>query len=604
MIAHMNRDLPTATAPLQTNGRLPRARLVLATADLDVQAAVRGLFGDAVHGGLAIASSTAEAIAALDKRRTDLLLLDLDLDHDEVLAGLSQLRGDSRWQFLPVIVLSGARDGSLRLAALERGATEILAKPLDPVELELRLRNMLALKAYQDRLRNLDPVTGLANRDEFLHRVDTLLAGDGDSPRTLVRLDLVRFRQVIDALGQNAGNQLLASVAQRLNAIFLAAGGQSRRADDAPQIPWLGRMNRDTFLAVLRGHSDEPAVAALLDTLIEALSQPFSLDDDEVVLSPAVGLALFPDHGRLAEELVDRAGLAVRSARQAAGKPLAIYTPEIGEEAQQRLTIEQELRRAIDRNELCVHYQPKHDVKTLAIVGAEALVRWNHPQRGLLGPSAFVALAEESGLVAAIGRSVLESGSRELVAWDEAQASAGNGSPPLRMAINLSALQFDLGNIVPMVALLLKDTGLTPSRLTLELTETLLIDEGDGALDQLRALKHLGVELSLDDFGTGYSSLAYLQRFPLDEIKIDRSFVRDLDSDERAAAIVAAIIALARELKLRVVAEGVETHAQLERLRLLGCDQFQGFLLGQPMAGEVLAARLRRGEPAPTTSAA
>ena len=600
MIALMNRDLPTATAPdtpLEASPqRLPRARLVLASTDRDVQEAVRGLFGDAIHGGLAIAGSPAAAILALDQQRTDLLLLDLDLGHDEALAGLTQLRSDSRWQFLPVIVLSGTRDGSVRLAALERGATEILAKPLDPVELELRLRNMLALKAYQDRLRNLDPVTGLANRDEFLHRVDTLLDGSPETPRTLVRLDLVRFRQVIDALGQDAGNQLLAAVGQRLNTVLLAAGSHGRRADDAPQIPWLGRMNRDTFLALLPGRSSDPEVADVLQTLIEALRQPFSLDEDEIVLSPAVGLAYFPDHGRLAADLVDRAGLAVRAARrQMSGNPQAVYTPQIGEEAQQRLTVEQELRRAIDRNELCVHYQPKHDVRTLAIVGAEALVRWNHPQRGLLGPAAFVSLAEESGLVAAIGRHVLESGSRELVTWDAAQANSARPSKPLRMAINLSALQFGLGNIVPLVARLLDDTGLWPSRLTLELTETLLIDEGDGALDQLRALKRLGVELSLDDFGTGYSSLAYLQRFPLDEIKIDRSFVRDLDTDERAAAIVAAIIALGRELKLRVVAEGVETNAQLERLRLLGCDQFQGFLLGQPMAGEVLAARLRSG---------
>ncbi len=596
MIGLMNRDLSTATATLPpTPHRLPRARLVLASEDSDVELAVRGLFGDTIHGGLAIAGSTAEAIAALDKQRTDLLLLDLDLGHDEALAGLTRLRGDSRWQFLPVIVLSGTGDGSVRLAALERGATEILAKPLDPVELELRLRNMLALKAYQDRLRNLDPVTGLANRDEFLHRVDTLLDGSPTTARTLVRLDLVRFRQVIDALGQNAGNQLLASVGQRLNDVFVAAGSHGRRADDIPQVPWLGRMNRDTFLALLPGRSDEPDVADLLETLIEALRQPFSLDDDEIVLSPAVGLAHFPDHGRLAADLVDRAGLAVRNARHMAGQPLAIYTPQIGEEAQQRLTVEQELRRAIDRNELCVHYQPKHDVRTLAIVGAEALVRWNHPQRGLLGPSAFVALAEESGLVAAIGRHVLESGSRELVAWDAARAGTDSAVTPLRMAINLSALQFGLGNIVPLVARLLDDTGLVPSRLTLELTETLLIDEGDGALDQLKALKRLGVELSLDDFGTGYSSLAYLQRFPLDEIKIDRSFVRDLDTDQRAAAIVAAIIALARELKLRVVAEGVETPGQLDRLRLLGCDQFQGFLLGQPVAGEVLARRLREG---------
>ena len=590
----MNRDQLSATATLPpTPHRLPRARLVLASEDAAVETAVRGLFGDTIHGGLAIAGSTAEAIALLDKQRTDLLLLDLDLGHDEALAGLTRLRGDSRWQFLPVVVLSGTGDGSVRLAALERGATEILAKPLDPVELELRLRNMLALKAYQDRLRNLDPVTGLANRDEFLHRVDTLLEGTPDLPRTLVRLDLVRFRQVIDALGQNAGNLLLAAVGQRLNDVILAAGGHGRRADDVPRVPWLARMNRDTFLALLPGHSDEPEVAELLETLIEALRQPFNLDEDEIVLSPAVGLAHFPDHGRLAADLVDRAGLAVRSARQTAGQPLAIYTPQIGEAAQQRLTVEQELRRAIDRDELCVHYQPKHDVRTLAIVGAEALVRWNHPQRGLLGPGAFVALAEESGLVAEIGRHVLESGSRELVAWDAARRGTRNASTPLRMAINLSALQFGLGNIVPLVAQLLEDTGLGPSRLTLELTETLLIDEGDGALDQLRALKRLGVELSLDDFGTGYSSLAYLQRFPLDEIKIDRSFVRDLATDERAAAIVAAIISLARELKLRVVAEGVETPTQLDRLRLLGCDQFQGFLLGQPVAGEVLARLLR-----------
>jgi len=656
----MDRTFLPPLADFPAAGALRRARVVLASADRTVEAALRSALSRDPNGALAVVASAEAAIAEIEAGRLDLLLLDLDQGSANALGLLSRLRADPRWQFLPVIVLSGADEGAVRLAALQYGATEILAKPIDPIELELRLRNTLALKAHQDRLQQLDPVTGLANRDEFMRRVDALLgeppappdegvstcpaaaasseagtlpvgatsAETGVVPRTLVRLDLDRFRAVLDALGHDASDQLLADVAQRISDVLLeCGGGHSRRANDLTSTPWVARMNRDTFLALLPGSSGDPRVDHCLAALGAALRRPFELDDGEVVLSPTIGIAHFPEHGLVATDLVHRAGLAVRQARRNARAATAVYTPSIGVQAQERLTVEQELRRAIERDEFRVHYQPKHDVRTLDIVGAEALVRWAHPQRGLLQPSSFIELAEESGLVAAIGRRVLEKGCRQLVEWDAVLAgcdggdggdggegegegrgggqrcsnSAGRGREadtrtraPLRMAINLSALQFGLGDIAPAVAAILRDTGLAGSRVTLELTETLLIDEGQDALAQLRALKALGVELSLDDFGTGYSSLAYLRSFPLDELKIDRSFVRDLARDRQAMVIVGAIIALGRALDLRVVAEGVETDAQLAALRELGCDQFQGYLLdGEPVEGAELAARLQ-----------
>jgi predicted signal transduction protein with EAL and GGDEF domain len=623
----MDRTLLSPLADSPAAGAPRRARVVLASADPTAEAALRRALSRDPNGALAVVESAEAAIAEIEAGRLDLLLLDLDQGSADALGLLSRLRADPRWQFLPVIVLSGADEGPERLAALEHGATEILAKPIDPIELELRLRNTLALKAHQDRLQQLDPITGLANRDEFLRRVDALLVetstvSDGGTstvaiddastdpglvPRTLVRLDLDRFRAVLDAVGHDASDQLLAAVGQRISDVLLeCGGGHSRRANDPTSTPWVARMNRDTFLALLPGSSGDPRVDQCLAALRTALRRPFEVDDGEVVLSPTIGIAHFPEHGLVATDLVHRAGLAVRQARRDVGAGTAVYTASIGVQAQERLTVEQELRRAIERDEFRVHYQPKHDVRTLAIVGAEALVRWAHPQRGLLQPSKFIELAEESGLVAAIGRRVLEQGCRQLVEWDAVLAErsgaglrggSGDGvgeEGPLRMAINLSALQFGLGDIAPAVAAILRDTGLAGSRVTLELTETLLIDEGQDAVAQLRALKALGVELSLDDFGTGYSSLAYLRSFPLDEVKIDRSFVRDLGCDRRARAIVGAIIALGRELGLRVVAEGVETEAQLAVLRELGCHQFQGYLLdGEPVEGAELGARLQ-----------
>jgi predicted signal transduction protein with EAL and GGDEF domain len=600
----MDRTPPPALAESLATGRLPRARLVLVSADPSVEVALRAMLSRDAQGAVTTVTDPDAASTAIEARRLDLLLLDLDPSPASALDLIGRLRADARWRFLPIVVLAGGTDPALRLAALERGATDVVDKPADPVELELRLRNTLALKAHYDRLQQLDPVTGLANRDEFLRRVDALLVEGTPAPgeadlrprRTLARLDLDGFRAALDALGQDAGDQLLGVVAQRLIEVIVRCnGGSSRRANDPTLTPWVARMNRDTFLMLLAGGRGDPQLEQCLAAISETLRRPFELDDDAVMLVPTIGIAHFPEHGSVATDLVHRAGLAVRVARRDARLATAVYTASIGERAQERLAVEQELRRAIERDEFRVHYQPKRDVVSLEIVGAEALVRWAHPQRGLLAPSKFIGFAEESGLVAAIGRRVLEIGCRQLVDWDAVLVRRNDDTrrPPLRMAINLSALQFGLGDIAPAVAGILQDTGVAGSRLTLELTETLLIDEGEEALAQLRALKALDVELSLDDFGTGYSSLAYLRRFPLDEVKIDRSFVQDLAHDRSARAIVDAIIGLGRKLGLRVVAEGVEIDAQLAVLRELGCNQFQGYLFdGEPADGAELTRRL------------
>ena len=572
---------------------------------------VQAYLEDAGYSSFVTTTDPTRAWSMLAAHEPDILLLDLKMP---VLSGfeiLAQIRADERWRYLPVIILTAETDGSTKLRALELGATDILAKPVDASELALRLRNALGFKAYQDRLQKLDPLTGLANRREFMRRVDgalnepdadlekaavdrmapnsrrTSLAHLDSLPRTLMLLDLDRFKQVNDGLGHHAGDALLRSVAQRLSAVVADFGGGSKRADDLGGTPWLSRINSDKFMALLPGTAGDEQHEHCIQSIVNCFARPFHVAGKELIVTSSIGLAIYPDHGTTAEALTQNAELAMAVSKRMGTNRITVYSETIGSRATERLTVEQELRRAIDRHELRVHFQPKVSGKTLRMAGVEALVRWQHPERGLILPGQFIPIAEEVGLMGDIGRWVLETACQQVAAWDAMQL------PRIDLAVNLSPTQFAIGDVGSLVTRALTLSGLDPDRLTLELTETILVGGTEDTAERLRELKRIGIKLSLDDFGTGYSSLTYLRRFPIDEIKIDRSFVSGVPESRDNVAIVNAILALGRELGLRVVAEGVETAAEMGHLRRRGCNLLQGFLFSRPADAATLERMLR-----------
>ncbi len=422
-----------------------------------------------------------------------------------------------------------------------------------------------------------DPVTGLPDRSEFGSRLAQAAAAGTGVPGSVavLLLDLDRFKSVNNSLGHAAGDAVLSAVARRLEGV-------------AAQVDCLARSGGDEFLALVcdpGGRADRLA-SAFVERVRSVLSRPFVLEGSEVFLGGSVGIALNTFGVDDPEELLAHAEAAMYQAKGRGGFAVETFEESLRIEVLDRVTTERSLHRALERSELLLHYQPVVELEGATTVGVEALVRWEHPDRGLVGPQRFIPVAEESGLIIPIGAWVLEQACTQLRHWHRLEASG----PPGSVEVNLSARQIDDPGIVPTVEQILDRTGLPPEHLTLEITESALMKDAAAALVVLRALKEIGVLLAIDDFGTGYSSLSYLQRFPLDIIKVDRMFIEVLGGGPEGEEIVSAVISLAHALGLKVVAEGVETVEQLIVLRALRCDFAQGYLFSRPLPAEELGA--------------
>ena len=476
---------------------------------------------------------------------------------------------------------------------LRRRSGELVPVEVEASVAELRERRMVVLvvrdltgrQQTEETLRSLayhDPLTGLPNRLLFHDRLAQAIerAKRARQFLTVMLIDLDRFKLINDSLGLVTGDQIIKDVADRLV--------QALRKSDT-----VARLSGDEFMVLLLGTAGAEAAARVAQKLLEVLRPPLQVEGHELTMSASMGIALFPHDGDDADTLIKNAANALSRAKEQGRNHYQFYTDDMNATAFERLMLESGLRRALEQGELVLHYQPKVSLADGAVTGVEALLRWYHPDLGLVPPAEFIPLAEERGLIVPIGAWVLRTACAQVRRWQKL------GHPRLELAVNISARQFQEKGFVPTVAAVVEEAGIPPELIELELTESVIMRDSPEVAQRLRELTALGIRLAVDDFGTGYSSLGYLRTFPIHALKIDRSFVRDIDRDPNSAALAEAIIAMAGSLRLKVVAEGVETTAQLGQLRRFGCQELQGYIFSKPLPPEELLALLEEGRRLP-----
>jgi diguanylate cyclase (GGDEF)-like protein/PAS domain S-box-containing protein len=425
-------------------------------------------------------------------------------------------------------------------------------------------------KLYQARIEqqaNYDTLTGLANRSLLNDRLQQAIftAASYGTRLAIVFVDLDRFKFINDSLGHHVGDELLKVMADRFRSC-------TREFDT------VARLGGDEFVLLINGQGEPDSVGATMERLLKVIAQPWRSGQGEFEVTCSIGVALYPDDGSDADTLLKHADSAMYRAKEHGRNNFQFFTDELNRMMNERLELESNLRRALDRGQFELLYQPRLDLRTRELTGCEALIRWQLPGRGVIGPGSFIPIAEETGLIAPIGRWVLETACAQNKAWQDA------GFKPCVVAVNVSPRQFRR-DFAQTIAEVLEQTKLEPRWLEIELTENMVMHDGEQMVEMLHAIKRLGVQISVDDFGTGYSSLSYLKRFPVDRLKVDRSFVKDIATDPDDAAIVRTIIALGHNLNLKVVAEGVETEEQIAFLAANACDELQGYYFSKPVSG-------------------
>lgn len=453
------------------------------------------------------------------------------------------------------------------------------------------LQDITELHQTEERIRQLafiDSLTRLPNRELFKDRLDMALklARRHGRPLALLFLDLDNFKRINDTLGHDVGDLLLQTTAERLK-LSVRGGDSVSRSKVDEQDESVARLGGDEFTVLLPEIQHHEDAAIVAERIQANLSQPLILGDHEILVTPSIGIAVFPQDGEDSETLLKNADMAMYFAKRQGRNLYRFYDASLNETALKRLTMEIQLRKAIERKELALHYQPQLDLLSGRICGVEALMRWTNDLVGAVSPLEFIPLAEETGLIIPIGEWVLRTACQQAKAWRD------QGIDLQRMAVNVSVLQFVQPSFTGMVARILQEIGLEPAALELEITESLLMKDPEGALHTLRDLKNLGVQLAIDDFGTGYSSLSRLKQLPLDRLKIDKAFVREVNTQPSDAAITTAVIAMAESMGLRVIAEGVENEPQLSFLKTRRCDEIQGYYLSRPLPAAEIATMLQ-----------
>jgi len=520
-------------------------------------------------------ATLAGALALLDEHRYAAILTDLNLPDSDGIDTLHRIVGSG--VEAPVIVLTHCEDDPAAIEMVKLGAQDYLVKGQSDGALILKTVRYAIERKLADQhmnyLSHYDRLTGLANRELFQDRLAQAIvrADRNGSLVALLFLDVDRFKSINDTLGHKAGDELLCIVAERLKTCV-------RKVDT------IARLGGDEFTIVIEDVEAPFDAEMVCRKIIESFEKPLHIGGQEIYVTVSIGVTFFPHDAAEVSDLLRNADTAMYRAKDEGRNKYQLFTADLNARAVERLSLESALRHAMDREELFLCYQPKINLQTGSVAGVEALLRWSHPHRGIVSPVEFIPVAEETGLIVPIGEWVLRQACEDALRWAEL------GLDDVDVAVNLSARQFRQGDLLKTVDGILSEYSFDPNRLELEITESLLMHDTRASQGALYDLKALGLEIYLDDFGTGYSSLAYLKKFPIDALKIDRSFIRDIPGDTDDEAITRAIVALGQALRLKVVAEGVETDAQLGFLNREGCDEVQGFLFSKPLRYEEFVA--------------
>ncbi len=517
------------------------------------------------------------ALALLDRILPDVILMDAMMPVMDGFTTCSKLQEHPRGKSIPVLMITALEDNQSIERAFAVGASDYIPKPLNLAVVNQRIKRIVEAQRAEKNVRHLafnDSLTGLPNRIQFADYLNHAIehAKTNNHSLAVLFLDLDRFKYVNDTLGHEIGDRLLKAVAGRIRNCV--------RASDC-----VARLGGDEFTVLIDELDDPVSATNAAQKIRRSLTSAFEIDGQDIFVSTSVGISLYPADGADVSTLLRHADAAMYRAKRG-NSGVEFYEEGMEATVSEQLRLDSSLRRALERDELLVYYQPKADTASGQITGMEALVRWKHPERGMISPLEFIPLAEETGLIIPIGEWVLRSACAQTKRWLDA------GVASLNVAVNLSGVQFREKGLCELVASVLSETGLGAHHLTLEITESMLMEHTNDIVDTLLQLQAIGVRMDIDDFGTGYSSLTYLKRFPVDALKIDRTFTRDMATNPDDAAIVTGIIALAHSLRLKVVAEGVETQEQLDLLKELGCDSIQGYLLSQPIPADEFEQRI------------
>ena len=561
---------------------------------IDDDEPIRDLLSTLLEDYHCVAAKSAEdAIRVLKSIKFELVISDINMEGISGLELVPYILNEHPETV--VVMMSGQQTIDTAIQSMRVGAFDYITKPLDLHHVEAAVRRalehhkLLAERRYHEnnlhelvqqrsaeieRLARFDTLTDLPNRLLFEDRLTQALkrAPHDSRPLGTLLLRVDRFKELNDTLGSALGDNLLRDIAERIR----GASGE-----------WgtLARFEGDEFALLITDINASENVLKVVRDIIESFKAAFVFAEHQLYVTVSIGVSLFPIDGMTSEELLQNSGVALYRAQRLGGDGYQFYQPEMNARALERLTMEGDLRRAIEQDELRLYYQPQIDLSSHRIVGAEALIRWQHPRLGLLAPSEFISLAEDTGLIVALGEWALRTACRQVRGWHDA------GLAHLKVSVNVSPRQFQQDGFAQTVAQILSETAIDPSTLLLEITETSIMQSAGQAVTLLAELKHMGLMVAIDDFGVGYSSLSYLKRLPIDMLKIDRCFVSDSTTDPDDAALVMTIITLAHNLRLKVMAEGVETVDQLRFLHLLRCDEGQGYLFGKAVPPDLFFAR-------------